>query len=54
MAHHMIEACAKCGREPSPGPKLEDWMRDAGFTDIRYKKYSLLLDKEHVSTSFLR
>jgi hypothetical protein len=45
MADHMVEACEKCGREPSPGPKLEGWIRDAGFTDIRSIKIPCCLIK---------
>jgi len=29
------------GREPCPGPKLEGWVRDAGFTNIVVKVYKL-------------
>ncbi|KAE9367019.1 S-adenosyl-L-methionine-dependent methyltransferase [Stipitochalara longipes BDJ] len=29
------------GREPCPGPKLEQWVRDAGFTNIVTKIYKL-------------
>jgi hypothetical protein len=29
------------GREPCPGPKLEEWIRAAGFTNIVSKAYKL-------------
>ena len=29
------------GREPCPGPKLEEWVRAAGFTNIVVKMYKL-------------
>ncbi|PGH10478.1 hypothetical protein AJ80_07521 [Polytolypa hystricis UAMH7299] len=29
------------GRDPSPGPSIEPWMREAGFTNIVHKKYIL-------------
>ena len=37
----IIDACRKIGREPSPGPLLEGWMRDAGFKNVQTKKFAL-------------
>lgn len=31
------------GRVPCPGPELETWVRDAGFTDIVHKMFKLPL-----------
>jgi hypothetical protein len=38
-----IDAAKKMGREPSPGPRLEGWMRDAGFKNIQAEKFALPL-----------
>jgi len=38
-----IEAANKVGREPSPGPKLEKWVSDAGFVNIRHHVFKLPL-----------
>lgn len=35
----LIEAARKIGREPCPGPKLEGWVRDAGFTNVTHHRY---------------
>ncbi|KAL2214974.1 S-adenosyl-L-methionine-dependent methyltransferase [Thermoascus aurantiacus ATCC 26904] len=34
----MIEGYGNQGYETCPGPKLEQWLRDAGFQDIKAKK----------------
>ncbi|OJD17558.1 hypothetical protein AJ78_02371 [Emergomyces pasteurianus Ep9510] len=34
----FYEAARQHGRELSPGPRLEEWVRSAGFTDIVVKK----------------
>lgn len=38
-----IEATTKVGREPNPGPKLERWVRDAGFVNIKHHVFKLPL-----------
>lgn len=35
----VIDAFEKAGYEANPGPKLEEWFRDAGFKNIRVKKF---------------
>ena len=37
----IVGANRHAGREPSPGPKLEGWMRDAGFEDIVSHKFKI-------------
>ena len=37
----LIGAARKTGREPSPGPRLEGWARDAGFTGVTHQKFRL-------------
>ncbi|KAK2801693.1 hypothetical protein FQN50_007606 [Emmonsiellopsis sp. PD_5] len=34
-------ACEKMGRELNPGPRLEDWVKDAGFINVEHKLYKL-------------
>lgn len=34
---HIVEGLKKVGMEPEPGPKLEGWMKDAGFINIHQK-----------------
>jgi hypothetical protein len=41
----MRDACAKGGREPSPGPKLAGWLTDAGFVDVTDKVIRLPLGR---------
>lgn len=45
------------GYNMSPGPRLEQWFRDAGFVNVQSHKYVLPLstwpkDKHHVSTFY--
>jgi hypothetical protein len=35
----LLEAARKTGREPSPGPRLEGWVRDAGFTNVTHQRF---------------
>jgi hypothetical protein len=35
----IIEASRIAGRDPSPGPKLEGWVRDAGFENVVHQKF---------------
>ena len=37
----IIALLESTGRVASPGPHLEKWVRDAGFTNITHKKYKL-------------
>ncbi|XTI89896.1 S-adenosyl-L-methionine-dependent methyltransferase [Cenococcum geophilum] len=37
----LLDASRKNGREPSPGPLLEGWVKDAGFTNIHHEKVKL-------------
>jgi len=36
-ASEIIEALKTFGREPEPGPKLEQWVRDAGFENLHHE-----------------
>ncbi|EFQ25684.1 methyltransferase domain-containing protein [Colletotrichum graminicola] len=35
----ILEACDKMGRDGRPGPKLEKWVREAGFVNIVHEKF---------------
>ncbi|KAI9813029.1 MAG: hypothetical protein M1832_006420 [Thelocarpon impressellum] len=37
----LLDAARQTGRDPCPGPKLEGWFRDAGFTDIHHVRSKL-------------
>jgi hypothetical protein len=37
----LLDASRKNGREPNPGPLLEGWVKDAGFTNIQHEKVKL-------------
>ena len=34
-------ACESFGKDPAPGPKLEGWMKDAGFVDVYHERIRL-------------
>lgn len=36
-----MKAANKIGRDPCPGPQLEDWMKEAGFTNITRHKFKI-------------
>jgi len=38
---HLIEASNKIKREPSPGPKLEQWIKDAGVVNVVHRKFRM-------------
>ncbi|KAJ4302533.1 hypothetical protein N0V88_002682 [Collariella sp. IMI 366227] len=33
----LLDAARKIGRNPCPGPSLEEWVRDAGFTNVKHE-----------------
>jgi hypothetical protein len=35
----LLPACRKIGRDPCPGPSLEKWVKDAGFTEVVHQKF---------------
>lgn len=37
----LLGAARTLGRDPSPGPQIEGWMRDAGFTNIVAQTYKV-------------
>lgn len=37
----LLQAARDFGCDPCPGPKLEGWMKEAGFADVRAQKYKL-------------
>jgi SAM-dependent methyltransferase len=37
----FLVACNAIGKDPSPGPKLRNWMHDAGFVNLHEKVYKL-------------
>jgi hypothetical protein len=40
-SNQMFHAVRQTNREPHPGPKLERWVRNAGFANVRCKKFTL-------------
>ncbi|KAK7444599.1 TAM domain methyltransferase [Colletotrichum acutatum] len=42
-ARLFAEACQKLGREDSPGPKLEDWVRQAPFKNVVHQHFKIPL-----------
>ncbi|TDZ15180.1 Secondary metabolism regulator LAE1 [Colletotrichum orbiculare MAFF 240422] len=41
MADRLGKLCAQIGREPCPGPKLPQWVKDSGFVNVTQKKYKV-------------
>ncbi|KAK1999914.1 S-adenosyl-L-methionine-dependent methyltransferase [Colletotrichum falcatum] len=37
----FLEACRLVNREPSPGPKLEGWVKDAGFVNVTHQRFKI-------------
>jgi trans-aconitate methyltransferase len=37
----LMDCACKLGKEPSPGPHLEDWMKEAGFVNVVHQKFKL-------------
>ncbi|KAF9872946.1 UMTA methyltransferase [Colletotrichum karsti] len=35
----FLKACNILGRDPCPGPKLEGWVKSAGFTNVFHRRY---------------
>ena len=55
----LLEALRSWGKEPSPGPLLEGWLKDAGFVNVVARKFNLPIgpwpkDKHLVSESSFR
>ncbi|KAK1457127.1 methyltransferase domain-containing protein [Colletotrichum melonis] len=41
-AEMFFEACESINREPNPGPKLEDWVRETGdYVNISHQKFKI-------------
>ena len=36
-----LAACDSFGKDHSPGPKIEGWMKEAGFVDVHYERFPL-------------
>ncbi|KAF5527280.1 Pyrrolocin cluster transcription factor fsdR [Colletotrichum aenigma] len=39
----LIDACNKIGHDPNPGPKLERWVKDAGFINVVHQSFPIPL-----------
>ncbi|KAH0566179.1 hypothetical protein GP486_000432 [Trichoglossum hirsutum] len=39
--YDLIEASTLAGRDPCPGPKLEGWVREAGYQNVHHHKFIL-------------
>ncbi|OHE94361.1 methyltransferase domain-containing protein [Colletotrichum orchidophilum] len=37
----LMEACEKVGRDACPGPKLEGWVREAGFANVVHQEFKM-------------
>jgi hypothetical protein len=43
--NHYYDAASKTGRDHRPGPKLEGWVRDAGFTEVHHQMFKVPLGR---------
>lgn len=50
----LMRACECTGYEPSPGPKLVGWLRDAGFQDIQTRRHEMPIGDWHVDRELVR
>ncbi|KAH7305938.1 S-adenosyl-L-methionine-dependent methyltransferase [Stachybotrys elegans] len=41
MMDHLSEACEKIGRSMNPAPHFEEWVREAGFEDVKEHRFKL-------------
>lgn len=39
----LVEGCDKMGKEVLPGPKIEGWVKDAGFVNVSVRTYKVPL-----------
>ncbi|WYZ34020.1 hypothetical protein EsH8_I_000296 [Colletotrichum jinshuiense] len=39
----FIDACDKIGRDARPGPKLENWVKEAGFVNVVHQRFKMPL-----------
>lgn len=39
----LLPLATQIGREPCPGPKLEKWVKDAGFKNVQVQKFRMPL-----------
>jgi trans-aconitate methyltransferase len=39
--HLLMDSARKAGKDPCPGPKLEGWIKDAGFVNVVHRKFKL-------------
>jgi len=37
----LIKASERMGTEPSPGPRLEQWVREAGFVNVTHRRFKV-------------
>lgn len=37
----LVQATQRAGKESNPGPKLEQWLKDAGFKNVVHQKYKV-------------
>ncbi|KAK2061655.1 methyltransferase domain-containing protein [Colletotrichum caudatum] len=40
-ADKFLKACRLANREPSPGPKLEGWVKEAGFVNMTHQRFKI-------------
>jgi hypothetical protein len=37
----LLDGCCRMGKDPGPGPKLNGWMEEAGFENIKHEVFNL-------------
>lgn len=37
----LLDSSRKANRDPCPGPKLQEWLKDAGFKNVVHQKFKL-------------
>ena len=37
----VVQAAHQAGLEPSPGPRLEGWVREAGFVNVTHRRFKI-------------
>lgn len=58
MLDLLRHACDRVGRTLDPGPQLEGWVRDAGFQNVRHRRFPLPIgtwpkDRRMVSSAYI-
>lgn len=53
----LLDASRAFDRDPCPGPKLEQWMKDTGFEHVQHERFRLPIGPwpkdQHLASSFV-